>query len=176
MKPGFCFFVFLMLQFSGSIFGQSENPENVPHLDIGNGFYLVLEEASESNQLKPPSQDELILPYTLEHLGVSGQPARYFRVKSRPDVPFALEDKPVVGDKVEGKTTLNMVLGTGSSEMFRKFTAANIDKTVAIIVAGKVVTAHKIRCEISGGAIQITRCGDDACQTLYFWLKDAVKK
>lgn len=175
MKYGFCFFVFLVLLYSGPVFAQSENPKNIAHLNIANGFYLVLEEANESNQLNPAGPDEVILPYTLEHLGVNGQPARYFRLKNRPEVPFALEDQPVVGDKVEGKTTLNMVLGTGSAEMFRKFTAANIDKTVAIIVGSKVVTAHKIRCEITGGKIQITRCGDDACQTLYFWLKDAVK-
>lgn len=143
---------------------------------MGSGFFLVLEENLDQNKLQPPASDEMIVSYTLDHLGVEGQAPRFFRVRNQPDVALKLEDKPVVGDKVEGKTTLNLELGSGNAELFRQFTGANIDKTVAIIVDGKVVTAHRIRSEISGGMIQITRCGDDACETLYYWLKDAVKK
>jgi len=143
---------------------------------LPNGFYLILEEQSDSAKFAKTADDEVIVTYTLDHLGITGQPARHFRVKNRPDVGFSPEAKPEVGDKVAGKTTLNVVLGEGNAREFQQFTAANVDRAVAIIIAGKVVTAHKIRTEIVGGKIQITRCGDDACEQLYLWLKDTVAK
>jgi hypothetical protein len=38
------------------------------------------------------------------------------------------------------------------------------------LCSGSVVTAHKTRTEIVGGKIQITRCGNDACEALNLWL------
>ncbi|MFZ5949229.1 MAG: SecDF P1 head subdomain-containing protein, partial [Candidatus Rifleibacteriota bacterium] len=104
------------------------------------------------------------------------QPPRHFRVKVIPDVLLSSGAKTELGDKIDGKTTLNVVLGEGNTGEFQKFTAANIDRAVAIIISGKVVTAHKIRAEIVGGKIQITRCGDDACEELNLWLKDSLAR
>lgn len=145
-------------------------------VSLPNGFYLVLEEQADSSVFQKPADNETIVTYTLDHLGVHDQPPRHFRVKALPDVPFSSDAKAEVGDKTEGKTTLNIALGEGSAGEFQKFTAANIDRAVAIIIAGKVVTAHKIRSEIVGGKIQITRCGDDACEALYLWLEDSIGK
>ncbi len=146
------------------------------NVSLPNGFYLILEEQADASALQKPAENEVIVTYTLDHLGVYDQPPRHFRVKTVPDVNFSSDAKAEVGDKNEGKTTLNIALGEGNAVEFQKFTAANIDRTVAIIIGGKVATAHKIRSEIVGGKIQITRCGDDACEKLYLWLKDSVEK
>lgn len=146
------------------------------NVSLPNGFYLILEEQADASVLQKPADDEAIVTYTLDHLGVHDQPARHFRVKAVPDLHFSSDAKTELGDKVEGKTTLNVVLGEGNAGEFQKFTAANIDRAVAIIIGGKVVTAHKIRAEIVGGKIQITRCGDDACEQLNLWLKDSVAR
>jgi preprotein translocase subunit SecD len=146
------------------------------NFSLPNGFYLIQEEHTDASALQKPADDETIVTYTLDHLGVYDQPPRHYRVKVKPDVPFSPDAKAEVGDKNEGKTTLNIALGEGNASEFQKFTAANIDRAVAVIIAGKVVTAHKIRSEIVGGKIQITRCGDDACEQLYLWLKDSVAK
>lgn len=169
---------FLLLFIAAAGFTQEvgEAQKAAQNVSLQNGFYLVLEEQSDPAKFAKTAEDEIIVTYTLEHLGVNDQQARYFRVKSRPDVGFSSEAKTEVGDKVEGKTTLNMVLGEGNAREFQRFTAANIDRALAIIIAGKVVTAHKIRTEIVGGKIQITRCGDDACEQLYLWLKDTVAR
>lgn len=156
---------------------EARKAQNVAEkVSLQNGFYLIIEEQADPAKLQKPADDEVIVTYTLDHLGVTDQPARHYRVKNKPDVSFSLDAKPEVGDKVEGKTTLNVVLGEGNAREFQQFTAANIDRAVAIIIAGKVVTAHKIRTEIVGGKIQITRCGDDACEQLYLWLKDSVAR
>ena len=139
-------------------------------VSLPNGFYLILEEQDDASVLQKPANNETIVTYTLDHLGVYEQPPRHFRVRTVPDVNFSSDAKAETGDKTDGKTTLNIALGEGSAGEFQKFTAANIDRAVAIIIAGKVVTAHKIRSEIVGGKIQITRCGDDACEALYLWL------
>jgi preprotein translocase subunit SecD len=156
---------------------QSLEAQNVAEkVSLNNGFYLILEEQTVPEKFEKSADDEVIVTYTLEHLGVNGQPARHFRIKNKPNVAFSLDAKPEVGDKIEGKTTLNVVLGEGNAKEFQQFTADNIDRGVAIIIGGKVVTAHKIRTEIVGGKIQITRCGDDACEQLYLWIKDCVAK
>lgn len=139
---------------------------------LKNGFYLVIEEQLTREALQSPAPDELLVKYSIEHLGVTGQPPRYYRVKTTPDVPFTLKDTPVLEDRSEGKTSLNIVLGSGNAEKFQQFTRNNINKAVAIIIDGKVITAHKIRAEITGGKIQITRCGDDACQALFYLLQN----
>ncbi len=145
-------------------------------VSLSNGFYLILEEEADASVFQKPADDEAIATYTLDHLDVHDQPPRHFRVKVMPDVHFSSDAKTELGDKAEGKTTLNVVLGEGNAVEFQKFTAANIDRAVAIIIGGKVVTAHKIRAEIVGGKIQITRCGDDACEALNLWLKDSVAR
>lgn len=157
--------------------GEAMNAQkSAEKVSLKNGFYLILEEQAEPAKLQKPADDEVIVTYTLDHLGVKDQPARHYRVKNRPDVSFSLDARPEVGDKVDGKTTLNVVLGEGNAREFQQFTANNIDRGVAIIIGEKVVTAHKIRTEIVGGKIQITRCGDDACEQLYLWLKDSVAR
>ena len=145
-------------------------------VSLQNGFYLILEEQSDVAMLQKPAENEVIVTYTLDHLGVKDQPPRHYRVKNLPDVGFSLDSRPEIGDKVDGKTTLNVILGEGDALAFQKFTAANIGRGLAIIIGGKVVTAHKIRTEIVGGKIQITRCGDDACEQLFMWLKDSVAR
>jgi len=145
-------------------------------VSLQNGFYLILEEQADPAKFAKTADDEVIVAYSLDHLGVTDQPTRYFRVKNLPNVGFSADATTEVGDKTEGKTTLNVVLGAGNAKDFQLFTAANIDRAVAIVIAGKVVTAHKIRTEIVGGRIQITRCGDDACEQLHLWLKDNVAR
>ncbi|KAF1079550.1 MAG: hypothetical protein GQF41_4108 [Candidatus Rifleibacterium amylolyticum] len=169
-------FLLLFIAAAGYTQEAGEAQKAAQNVSLQNGFYLVLDEQSDPANFAKPADDEVIVTYTLDHLGVTDQPARHFRVKNRPDVGFSPEAQLEVGDKVDGKTTLNVVLGEGNARELQQFTAANIDRAVAIIVAGKVVTAHKIRSEIVGGKIQITRCGDDACEQLYLWLKDTVDK
>jgi len=170
--------VFLLICIAVAGFAQETQltQKAADNASLPNGFYLILEEQADTSAFQKPADDEAIVTYTLEHLGVHDQPARHFRVKVVPDVHFSSDAKTELGDKAEGKTTLNVVLGEGNAGEFQKFTAANIDRSVAIIIGGKVVTAHKIRAEIIGGKIQITRCGDDACEALNLWLKDSVAR
>lgn len=171
--PGFLLLFMAVAGFAQEAQMAQKAADNV---SLANGFYLILEEQADASVLQKPAENETIVTYTLDHLGVYDQPPRHFRVKTVPDVNFSSDAKAEVGDKNEGKTTLNVVLGAGNAVEFQKFTAANIDRAVAIIIGGKVATAHKIRSEIVGGKIQITRCGDDACEKLYLWLKDSVEK
>ena len=169
---------FLLIFIALAGFAQQTQPAQkaADNVSLPNGFYLILEEQDDASVFQKPADNETIVTYTLDHLGVHNQPPRHFRVKTVPDVNFSSDATAEVGDKNEGKTTLNIVLGEGNASEFQKFTAANIDRAVAIIIGGKVVTAHKIRSEIVGGKIQITRCGDDACEALYLWLKDSVAR
>lgn len=169
-------FLLLFVAAAGYAMEPMEAQKTPTEASLKNGFYLILEEQADAAMLQKPAENEVVVTYTLDHLGVKDQPPRHYRVKNLPDVGFSLDSRPEIGDKVDGKTTLNVILCEGDAQAFQKFTATNIGRALAIIIGGKVVTAHKIRTEIVGGKIQITRCGDDACEQLFMWLKDSVAR
>ncbi len=49
-------------------------------------------------------------------------------------------------------------------------------KQATLVVDGEALTVHKIRAAITGGKMEITRCGDNACERIYVTLKDNVKR
>jgi len=66
-----------------------------------------------------------------------------------------------------GNPSLHLQLEKKYIDQLEKFTGDNVNKSVAVVIGGKIVTIHKIRCAIEGGRIQITRCNDSACEVLY---------
>jgi preprotein translocase subunit SecD len=55
-------------------------------------------------------------------------------------------------------------------------TSAHLDREIAIVLSGEVVTTHKVRNVIKGGEVQITSCAAGAADYLLTQLKGRDKK
>jgi hypothetical protein len=60
----------------------------------------------------------------------------------------------------DGRSAVSIRLHSGATEIVRQFTRAHQGQAMALIVNGLIVTAPRIRAEISNGMMQITLGGD----------------
>lgn len=142
------------------------------HPDLVNGIYLVHAEFRNSEKANRLPSGYILCEYTSDHLvsRVSAQtdPARYIVIKDAPSVPVVLADKPelsTTNDKYE--FSLQFKLAPEYIDQMEKFTGDNLNKRIALVVGGKIITIHKIRSAIKNGLITITRCTDNGCKVIY---------
>lgn len=91
-------------------------------------------------------------------------------------VPLELESAPKTEQQTEDKKKLLLSLTKEASQRLESFTTEHLMKMVTLVVGGEALTMHKIKMAITGGQLQITRCNDNACETLFVKLKDNVVK
>jgi len=151
---------------------KSRTPSNSPQAinsKLGDGLYLVLAQSKRKKLLAPRSSNQIVLLNDFRFL----QPKEreepvYMLLQKEPFIPLRLEGRPLE-DKEEGsnKPRLLLQLEESQIEPLKAFTQTNIGKTIAIVIGGDIVTAHKVRTAIDGGKLQITRCTKYGCYTLY---------
>jgi preprotein translocase subunit SecD len=61
---------------------------------------------------------------------------------------------------------LSVTLSREQVKPLEDFTRAHLGGSVAILLDGEVISKHKVRAVVEGGRLQITRCGDNACDVL----------
>jgi hypothetical protein len=92
-------------------------------------------------------------------------------------VPIRLSAPPDTAHHEErNNTKLMLDLTRESGDALEDFTGRNLGRRVAIVIGGQVTTMHGIKAKITGGKLQITRCTDNACEKLYYELKDNVQQ
>ncbi|HEY6160435.1 MAG TPA: hypothetical protein VI112_04405 [Bacteroidia bacterium] len=92
-------------------------------------------------------------------------------------VPIRLSAPPDTAYHEErNNTKLMLNLTKASGDDLERFTGKYLGHRVAIVIGGQVTTMHGIKAKITGGKLQITRCTDNACEKLYFELKDNVEE
>jgi preprotein translocase subunit SecD len=91
-------------------------------------------------------------------------------------VPLELESAPKTEQQTEDKKKLLLTLTKEASQRLESFTTEHLMKMVTLVVGGEALTLHKIKMAITGGQLQITRCNDNACETLFVKLKENVVK
>lgn len=139
---------------------------------LENGIYLIQAEISNPARAKRLPQGFVMCEYTSDHLvsRVTGEsdPVRYIVIKDTPSVPVVLADKPQLSntnDKYE--LALQFTLAPEYIDLMEKFTGDNLNKRIALVIGGKIITMHKIRSAIKNGLIRITRCTDNGCKLIY---------
>ncbi|HAE39142.1 MAG TPA: hypothetical protein DCG57_10960 [Candidatus Riflebacteria bacterium] len=139
--------------------------------DLANGMYLVHAKISNPDNVRNLPAGYRLAVYSFEHLTTRDgeeRGAEYIIIKNTPDVKFSLSGDPEIfstNDKYE--FALHISMNEEAAQQLQKFTAANIMRSVALVAGGKILTMHKIRSEITGGKLQITRCNDNGCQYIY---------
>jgi preprotein translocase subunit SecD len=93
-------------------------------------------------------------------------PPRFLVVRAAPDVDLDLADAPKAlkeGDEVVG---VLLKLQPKAATALERLTSDQRGKQITIVLAGDVVTTHKVRDVIKGGDVQITSCAPGAAKYL----------
>lgn len=121
------------------------------------GIYAVLRQSVDQKQLLPLKPGEAIVVDHHRYLKKE-QSAGYVVVQAAPEVSLDLVDAPKgVTERGEVVRILFRLTPTAATALER-LTRVSPGRQLAIVLDGEVVTVHKVREVIKGGAVQITSC------------------
>lgn len=136
---------------------------------LPDGFYFVRRWHYDKDKVGSPAENEALLVNDFHFLEpLEREPIEYVIVQTNPFIPIKLAADPLE-DKEDstGKPRLRIELTEDQKVPLADFTREHIGGLVAIVIGGEIVTKHKIRGAITDGKLQITRCTQHACETLY---------
>ncbi len=134
---------------------------------LPNGLYAVIREAStpDSARLEGPGHTVAVYDRKYTDADLTTPPA-YLALDTTTYVPLILSGPPDARKDGRGWTMLSVTLSREQVKPLEDFTRAHLGGRVAILLDGEVVSMHKVRAVVEGGQLQITRCGDNACDVL----------
>lgn len=144
---------------------QEANSDGPP-----DGLYHVVETFA-----KRPSELDNTVQYDYRMVDSSAQEARYIRIDLDNYIPLQLAQPPERVIQEDGRSNLHLTLTRKAKCRMRKLTGRWVGARVCLVIGGEAVTMHKVREKITGGQIQVTRCTDDACEQLFYELRDNVE-
>ena len=144
---------------------------------LQDGFYRVLRTFESSAAMdKELGPGERMLRYN--PIFVEGEnKEEVVIVRAEPFVPMLLQEPPSkIADRTERtQFWLGVSLTPEAADSFEQFTRDNLGERLAIVAGGDVITMHGIKSVISGGKVQISRCGDRGCEVLFRELNDNIR-
>lgn len=144
---------------------------------LEDGFYRVLHTyASESDMKRVAEPTERVLRYNPVFLDAEENQEEVVLVAADKFVPMQLKERPEKLPDTTDRTMfwLGISLTPSASELLETFTRDNLGQRVAVVAGGEVITMHGIKEVITGGKIQISRCGDSGCEVLFRELEDNI--
>ncbi len=140
--------------------------------NLPDGLYLVLRQADEEKKLDVVSNSECLLVNDFHFLlPAEREKPRYLVLSTNEFIPFALATKPAMADDDRGNPKIMLQLSKEQIVPLEEFTRKNLSKTVAVVVGGQIVSAHKVKEPLTGGKFQISWCTGNACRVLMSKLK-----
>jgi preprotein translocase subunit SecD len=141
------------------------------------GVYAVLRESAMEKDVLPLRDKEALIVQRHRYLKDGDKaPPRFLVIRPTPDVRLELDGPPKAEKEAGMVTRILLKLRPAAAADLERLTAANLDKQVAIVLGGEVVTVHRIREAIKGGEVQITNCAAGAADFLLEQLQAHVKK
>jgi preprotein translocase subunit SecD len=147
--------------------------QNPKQTHLRNGFYEVIATGTDTTKFNDAVTNAVVIPYNSIY---DEQDFSHLQIDTSEMVELELQMLPAIEKDSLKKGRLSITLSDASSEKLENFTASRILKSVAIVLDGEGITMHKVRDTIHGGTMQITWCGENACEKLYTKLKGRVKK
>lgn len=144
---------------------------------LDDGFYNVIRKERPSDDVTLLKEHQARVHYNPIFLDGDEQELSVI-VEDDTFVPIVLKQTPEKTQDTTDRTQfwLQISLADGAASKLETFTRENLGGTVAIVVGGKVVTMHKIKSVVTGGKLQISRCGDNGCQVLFRELTDNIEE
>lgn len=157
--------ILTIVSIAGCVNAQQRSTER--HDSLPNGVYAVLREAPTAKEAQPEKEPFKVLIYDQKH-SPSDQdaPPKYLALDTSDFVPLILAEPPQARKDDRGWTLLNVRLAPAQEKALEKFTRDHLNGHVAIVIDGEVITTHKVRSVITDGHAMISRCQDNACETL----------
>jgi hypothetical protein len=134
---------------------------------LADGMYAVTAEATTRDSLQVAGSPCIVLRYDRKYTDSDlDSPPEYLAIDPSSYVPLILAGPPDAKKDERGWTMLSVTLRHEHVQALETFTRAHLGGKVAMILDGEVISKHKIRSVIADGRLQITRCGDNACEVL----------
>ena len=159
------FLILLSIGNFAAVLAQEKNAQTPKKL--ADGVYAVLREGPKEKDLLPLKDGEGLVVDLHPYLKKEDREApRYLVVHSKPDVELDLAGEPKAVKEGDDVVRILLKLQPTAAAALERLTTNNVGKQVTIILAGDVVTAHKIRDVIKGGEVQISCCAPGSAKYL----------
>jgi preprotein translocase subunit SecD len=143
---------------------------------LEDGLYPVVIIDTNANNLSTLTEHQQALFFSKMFDDYNEEGYRRIIIDASDYVPLELSKAPLAEQQTESKKKLLLTLNKSASEKLKTFSAQHLNKEVAIVVDGEVLTMHKIKVVLTSGQLQITRCYDNACEQLFVKLQDNIKE
>lgn len=141
---------------------------------LHDGLYLVKQVIYDTTKIKPKDAGRSVY-FNALFLDNAPEGAKALLLDTSTFVPLELTSAPELIPQAGNKKKIQLSFSRLASDRLASFTSNNLMKQVTLVVDGEALTVHKLRAAITGGKMEITRCGDNACEKIYVALKDNVK-
>jgi preprotein translocase subunit SecD len=133
---------------------------------LANGVYAVLAEGPARQDVQLQNIRHAVLVYDRKYSeSDKNSPPAYVALDTSFFVPLILAAPPEMKKDGHRFALLNVTPARAHVKSLEKLTAAHLGGSTGIVIDGEIVTMHKVRSVIHDGKAQITRCGDNACET-----------
>ncbi len=139
---------------------------------LKDGLYPILRSAREGSHLLPLQSPEALIRFNHKFVDRTAQMEHFMVVDKMDFVPLRLSEQPSTIQQPDGFKKLMLQLDDRASQQLAFFTESYINRRVAIVLGGEAVSVHKVKAVIQNGLLQISRCTDNACEYLYYELRD----
>jgi preprotein translocase subunit SecD len=154
---------------------QDKKPE--PGTKLASGVYAVLRDGAAEKDVLPLKDGEALAVNRYRFLKPEDtQPPRYLVVHTKPDVELLISGEPKAEKDGDEVSRILLKLEPKAATALEKLTADHIDRPIAVVIGGEVVTTHKVRTAIKSGEVQITCCAPGAAKFLLEQLESQLKK
>jgi hypothetical protein len=155
----------LALVSCGTIWSQEKSPRPSPKL--GDGVYQVLRDSSQEKDVLPLKLGEVLAVHRHRYSREADkEPPRFLVVHSAADIPLDLAEPPKAEKQGDRVVRILLKLRPKAAKTLERLTSSWLDRQVAIILGGEVVTMHKVCQVIRDGQVQSTSCAEGAANYL----------
>jgi preprotein translocase subunit SecD len=149
---------------------QDKTP--APSKKLPDGVYAVQRESLKEKDVLPLKEGEVLAVDHHRYVKTDKkEPPRFLVVRSAPEVTLDLASEPQAVKEGGEIARILLKLKPPAAMTLERLTRNQEGKQIAIVLAGEVVTVHKVRGVIKGGDVQITSCAEGAAGFLLEKLK-----
>ena len=147
--------------------GSVDAKPETEKVSLEDGLYVVVPPAGDSTSPRATSPTQRVVE--LETVPVKDEPLESMRVSTQPIV--RLREMQVRGVGLDEANACDQITFK-NDERLKVFSRENVGARLAVVIAGKIVSSHKIRVPLEDEEFQVTFCTEGGGDHLYRHLRD----
>jgi preprotein translocase subunit SecD len=145
----------------------SQNTQWQPTKKLPDGVYEVLRNSLKEKNVLPLKPGEVLAVNRHRYAKhADKEPPRFLVLRSAADVRLDLAEPAKAEKQGDEVVRILLKLQPKAAKTLEKLTTTCLDRQLAIVLGGEVVTAHKVSQVIRDGQVQITGCAEGATNYL----------